>query len=151
MKAGYAGGGFSGSGSTVLNGIGRWDGTSWSALGGGLAANFKVRALAAFDGRIVAGGNFFVIQPGGALIRSVAQWDGEAWSGLGSGVNQEVNALTVFGSRLIVGGTFSTAGGLPVNRIAAWDGTGWAALGSGVEGGLLPAVNSLQVRNGVLI
>jgi hypothetical protein len=35
---------------------------------------------------------------------------------------------------LIVGGTFTTAGGQPANRIASWDGAEWHALGAGVNG-----------------
>ena len=42
--------------------------------------------------------------------------------------------LTIFDGDLIVGGTFSSAGGVPVSRIARWDGTEWHALGSGIRG-----------------
>lgn len=147
----YAGGGFSGAGGVTLNGVGRWNGSSWSALGTGLAANFKVRAMAAYNGRIFAAGSFFVIQPGGTLIRALAQWDGERWSAVGTGVNGDVNALAVYGGRLVAGGQFTTAGGAPANRLAAWDGAAWSALGAGVGGGVLPAVNSLAVQGDALI
>ncbi|MGW8250462.1 MAG: hypothetical protein ACWGO1_07450, partial [Anaerolineales bacterium] len=60
----------------------RWDGSSWSALGGG--ANDEVRALAARDGTLYAGGYFSVA--GGVSARGVAQWDGSSWSSLGTGV-----------------------------------------------------------------
>src|SRR5207253_2342845 len=38
------------------------------------------------------------------------------------------------GSDLYVGGTFTSAGGLPANNVAKWNGTTWSALGSGVFG-----------------
>ncbi len=49
---------------------------------------------------------------------------------------------------LVVGGTFTTAGGQTVNRIAAWDGAGWHALGVGFNNSVrtlavIPATNQL--------
>jgi hypothetical protein len=49
-----------------------------------------------------------------------------------------VNALAVFddgsGPALYVGGSFSSAGGVPATGIARWNGSAWSALGSGVGG-----------------
>jgi hypothetical protein len=47
--------------------------------------------------------------------------------------------------KLIVGGSFTSAGGIVVNRIASWDLTGrqWEALGTGVGGVPLATVTSL--------
>lgn len=51
-------------------------------------------------------------------------------------------------AQLVVGGTFTTAGGSPANRIARWDGTAWHPLGSGMDG----AVFSLAaLPNGELV
>ncbi len=49
---------------------------------------------------------------------------------------------------LVVGGTFSTAGGgaVSANNIAAWDGSAWHAIGTGLSG----QVNALAVFNGEL-
>jgi hypothetical protein len=44
----YAGGGFNTAGGQSASKIARWDGQSWSALGGGATSN-QVFALAAFD------------------------------------------------------------------------------------------------------
>jgi hypothetical protein len=56
-------------------------------------------------------------------------------------------ALTVFDNKLIAGGEFDSAGGVPVNSIASWDGTSWSALGTGTNW----TVNALAVFNSKLI
>ncbi len=58
------------------------------------------------------------------------------WSRLGSGTNNEVRAVAVLpGGDVIVGGDFTTAGGVPANRIARYHPTTgvWSALGSGTN------------------
>ena len=53
-------------------------------------------------------------------------------SGIGDGRrSSHVTALTVYDSKLIAGGCFTTAGGVTADYIAAWDGSSWSALGSG--------------------
>lgn len=52
---------------------------------------------------------------------------------------------------LVVGGAFSTAGGVPAEAIACWDGATWQPLGAGINGGLNPRVYVLTVFNGDLI
>ncbi len=147
----YVGGSFSAAGDVVLNGIGRWNGTAWSPLGSGLAANFRIRSIVVHDGRVYAGGNFFVIQPGGTLLLALAQWDGENWTSVGAGVNQDVNALAVYRGALIAGGQFTMAGSVPVNRLARWDGSAWSPLGTGVSGGILTGVSGLLPRGDELL
>lgn len=55
------------------------------------------------------------------------------WSALGDGVNDRVFSLVEYDGNLIVGGYFTTAGGVAANNIAAWDGTDWSAMGSGMN------------------
>jgi hypothetical protein len=54
----YAGGGFSMAGGVPANDIARWDGTAWSALGGGM--NNLVKALAVPGNVLYAGGDFSI-------------------------------------------------------------------------------------------
>lgn len=126
----YAGGDFSIMGGVTVNGIARWNGTSWSALGSG--TNGNVLAIA-FDssGNLYAGGDFTTA--GGLTVNQVAKWDGTSWSALGTGTNGLVSALEFVGTDLYVGGNFTAAGGSPANRIAQWDGTTWSTLGSGTD------------------
>ncbi len=68
------------------------------------------------------------------------------WGSLGSGVNGVVEALTMSGTNLYVGGEFTTAGGVAVNEIAKWNGSAWSALGSGLApGGTGTVVRALAV------
>ena len=105
--------------------IARWNGQSWSALGSGLDG--QADALAVFDDgagpALYAAGAFN--NAGGQPAHRIARWRHNAWSAVGQGLDGDASALTVFGlpgsqPMLIVGGAFTTAGGLPAPHIAAW-------------------------------
>ena len=130
---------------TPISNVACWDGTAWTALGGGTQG--AVRALAFGPaGTLVVGGTFsHVLQPGGAEleVNGVAEWTGSAWRALGSGLGNdpadprpvEVAALAAApDGGLIVGGTFTRA--LLTDEtvteaagLVRWTGTGWEPLG----------------------
>lgn len=132
-----AGGGFTASGATPLNGIAAWDGTTWTGLGDGLTGG-AVRAVAEFDDgsgpALYAGGVF--TQAGGLPAAHIARWDGTNWEAVGGGMDDVVKALHVHddgsGPKLYAGGIFDTAGGVPARGLAAWDGSAWSAVGQGL-------------------
>jgi hypothetical protein len=103
------------------------------------------------NGDLIAGGRFTTA--GGVPANYIARWDGVAWSPLGSGCegfqNPFVHALTVLpNGDLVVGGNFTSAGGVVVNRIARWNGAVWAPLGTGMN----QSVSALAVLpNGDLV
>lgn len=74
---------------------------------------------------------------------------GQNWSSLGTGNNGHSRALTVYNGQLIVGGDFTTAGGISANHVAAWNGTSWSALGSPTNG-VNGSVYALYVYNNML-
>ena len=126
----YIGGAFTTAGGESANRVAKWNGTSWSALGGGM--NSTVRALAVSGTTLYAAGAF--TQADSQLVNYVAKWDGTSWSPLSTGMDRQVFALAVDGSgNLFAGGDFTTAGGVPVNQVAKWNGTSWSALGSGMD------------------
>jgi hypothetical protein len=149
----YAGGAFQHAGSPAfVDNLARWNGSSWSQVGGG--AGFEgqgnsVMALAVFDEdgegptppALFVGGNFTAVQGGTFPAMNIARWNGTSWATLGSGLNYVVNALAVFDDdgdgphpeALFAAGAFTTAGGVSANRVAKWDGASWSALGSGVN------------------
>ena len=141
----YAGGNFTTAGGATVNGVARWDGAAWHAVGGGVSGNpgatfnFSVYALAfGRDGSLYVGGVF--VTAGGVPASNIARWDGTAWSAVGSGVSN-VNGSTAPVYALAVGpdgsvyagGQFTRAGGIPASNVARWDGTAWSALGSGTD------------------
>ncbi len=123
-------------GSTYCSIVARWNGTSWTNLGG--VSSDVGTALAVFDDgagpELYAAGSFTSL-PGAAAI-GVARWNGASWSALGSGLNGSANALFVHddgsGPALYVGGSFTTAGGLASPRIARWRNGAWSAVGGGI-------------------
>jgi trimeric autotransporter adhesin len=140
----YVGGDLTTAGGISASRIAKWDGTSWSVLGGpSNGMNSPVVDLAVYDDgtgpALYAGGSFTTA--GGISSNNIAKWDGTSWSALGSptnGVNSTVFALAVYddgtGPALYAGGDFTTAGGISANHVAKWDGTSWSALGSPTNG-----------------
>lgn len=125
-------------------GIARWDGQSWSDLGGGLRLFGEGRAMTVFDDgsgpALYVGGAFQ--QAGTVTTNHIAKWNGHAWSALGSGMTGPLNttrvrALAVFddgsGPALYAAGLFTAAGGAPALNIARWRGGVWSSVGSGLN------------------
>jgi len=56
--------------------------------------------------------------------------------------------MTIYNGKLVVGGVFTTAGGVTCNQIAQWDGSSWTPLGTGMDGN---EVEYLTTYNGNLI
>lgn len=72
------------------------------------------------------------------------------WGALGSGADDIVFTLISYGTDLIAGGDFTSAGDLPAGRIARWDGSSWGPFGAGMEG-VWPRVSALAIHNSQLI
>ena len=130
----YAAGTFSTAGGVTAGRIARWDGSSWSPVGGGMSGG-EVKALTVFDDgsgpALYAAGTFSMA--GGLPANRVAKWDGSTWSTLGTGVNGWVYALTTFddgtGLKLYAAGSLSISGA----DVARWDGSNWTGVGTGLS------------------
>jgi hypothetical protein len=140
----YVGGLLSSAGGVPVNGLARWDGVEWSAVGeNGPGFVFSLAAtqeVSPVGPALYAGGNF---------VDGVRKWDGSQWSSLGTGPFGIVEALVMFddgsGEALYAAGRFEEAGGKTVNKIAKWDGTSWSPLGEGLTCGSLPRAAVLSV------
>ncbi len=124
----YAAGYFTQAGSTPVSNIARWDGTSWTPLGGGLKSKVTSLALDSQD-RLYAGGYFSIEGSDPPQYTTISRWDGNQWEAVGLGFDNPVLALAVDSQdRLIAGGMFDTAGGMTAHHLARWDGQTWTAL-----------------------
>lgn len=142
-----AGGAFTSIGDVSANRIARWDGKTWSLLGGedGGAFNGTVRGLAVVEGELYAGGEF--IEVGGQPTERFARWDGAAWhpvTDAQDGTWWIVLDLTVHDGALIASGWFEPGpecehgvtcihvpggGVLTVDAVARWNGAHWEPYG----------------------
>lgn len=144
----YAGGDFTRAGELEVNKIARWDGASWSDVGGGFGPivtdydnvrSMKVVDLGG-DPRLVIAGSFQSV--GGVYALGMAQWDGIAWAPMpgptANGLNGWIFDLTPgddgTGFGLFAGGRFTRGGSISLNRIGKWDGSSWTPLGTGMDG-----------------
>ena len=119
----YAGGVFTNtipSSSPPPSHIAYWSGGNWTPLGtGGLGATSgSVYAITIVGNNVYAGGDFT-----SSNYNYIARFDG-SWNPLGGGVGpvgSTVSATLSFGGKILVGGTFETAGGNPARGLAEWD------------------------------
>ena len=147
----YAGGRFSTSGATALNGLARWDGTEWSEVGGGLEAdvdNVDVMTIDVNGPDVYIGGRFDRV--GGTAAQNIAVWAGmlDQWFPLGEGSGIPVQTLAVDGIKVYASGQFPEFDGARPNNIAVWDGQQWGMLGRPVNNGTDTAVLSVAVSSG---
>jgi hypothetical protein len=145
----YAGGGFTkagnGTDNVTVNGLAKWNGASWSAVGSGVGGKSPYVSALGFDasGNLYAGGNFTTA--GSVAVNGLAKWDGESWAILGSGLvgvatspfespHPAVVSALAFDAEgnLYAGGSFMKAGDVRTYSIAKWDGASWSALGQGL-------------------
>ncbi|MGH9835850.1 MAG: BACON domain-containing protein [Blastocatellia bacterium] len=115
----------SASSSVVTSGIARWNGSSWSPLGGGASAtgqglspNFTLPlGMAAVNTDLYVTGNFLAAnnsETDHVAVSGIAKWNGSSWSALGSGLSASDSnygtALAATATHLYVGGAFAYTG-----------------------------------------
>jgi len=111
--------------SAEIPGVGRYDGHTWTNVGG-LAGTYARGLLQVFDDgsgpALYVNGGF--PEFGGIEARGIARWDGHTWSSVIRGVypGSEVTAMVVAdsarGRSLFVGGDIVNAGGGNVHYVA---------------------------------
>jgi hypothetical protein len=129
----------------VADYLAKWNGTTWSAVGGGLGSvSYGVANTLLVSGTSVyVGGRFS--SAGNMRADNMAKWDGTNWTSLGGpsnaqGLDQPVYALSAAGSTLYAGGGFRQAGGAAAEGVARWNGTSWTSLYTG------PFTGGMQVQ-----
>lgn len=96
---------------TEVNGVARWNGSSWEAIGSGFsdALNNPVGILKVdANGDLIAGGGISQLGDGSfTSVDHIARWNGSSWAPIGGGFNRGVGALIVDpNGDLIAGGSF---------------------------------------------
>jgi hypothetical protein len=127
----------------------KWDGSSWSVVGGGFLPSSStypafIDDLEVFDDgngpSLYAAGHFQTA--GGTAVKGLARWDGQAWSPVGGGVTGSCSSYpTIYdlrvhddgtGPALYAAGNLLEMGGVPAHGVAKWNGSTWSPLGTGI-------------------
>jgi hypothetical protein len=135
----YLGGNFTTAGGVAAKNIAKWNTVTqeFSAMGVGIEDGYVSSIVIAPDGKIYIGGTFTNI--GATNYDSIAYWDTATsdWLPVSTGVtggNGYVFALAIDkNGDLIVGGDFTTAGGVSCSNIARWNGTRFLPMGDGLD------------------
>ena len=138
----FVGGFFTQAGGVSANNVARFNTqtNTWSSLGTGSSngVNNVVFALAVSGNEVVVGGDF--TSAGGVSANRVARFNTQTntWSTLGTGSSNGVSggfvfALAVVGNEVVVGGLFTSAGGVSANNVARFNTqtNTWSTLGTG--------------------
>lgn len=104
----------------------------WNSLGTGMNHNVQSIFIDSTDGKLYAGGPFYVA--GGILARNIAKWDGISWSSLGNGntYGQWVYAITKYQNQIYADGRYTQHN--PDNFGGRFNGNNWDSLSPGVKG-----------------
>ncbi len=130
----YAGGQFTTVDGTTVNGIAKWDGTRWNAMGDGFGGSRPyVFWITKYKNDIYAAGSFSA--SGTDSMHGIAKWNGTKWEKIGGDLkfttqNEYIAAMHEFNNELYVGGNFDTIGTNAIKNVAKWDGTKWSAVGT---------------------
>lgn len=127
----YVAGGFTTINGITVNRIAKWNGSTWSALGGGLPSptgQLGGVRLAMAGNDLIAIGDFTIA--GGGPADRIAKWNGTSWTGLGTGLNATATNLAATGGDIFVGGPFTTAGCNTTPFFARYRNTVWTGASS---------------------
>ena len=157
----YVAGGFTSIGGVTVNGVARWNGSSWFPVGNGIPSNTgqpSFPRLAVSGPNLIAFGAF-TVATGGPADR-IAKWNGTTWLPFGSGLNGGASAVTAAGGDIFVGGSFTTAGCRQSANLARWRETVWTGAtstdwhtASNWGGSSVPAANAgvtIQASNATI-
>lgn len=119
---------FDEAGGVPVNGLARWDGAQWHALGADLVGD--VNRMAVYGDQLIVSGSINYIggleSPG-----SVVAWDGAQWHTLGTDdrVRGPVSAVAVYNGDLFVSGSLYIGDDPTSHRLASWNGEHWTGWG----------------------
>lgn len=154
----YIVGNFRQAGGITVNGIAKWDGNSWSAMGSGF--NGTVYGIGSFENQLYVGGSF--TSSGSTSLNRLARWNGTDWESPGFGfVPQNSSDFAFVHTVQALDNQLYIAGGLKriqfddnttqnIGGIIAYDGQNIQDFNGGVSGNDIEAVGLLD-NNQLLI
>ncbi len=137
----YVAGLFDAAGGVAVDSVARWNGSQWSAVGGGLGSAFVTAVTSSPTGEVYIAGQFApgaVFPPG-----NIAVLNGSTWQGIGSADGSVLALLALPGGTLLAAGSFQHIDGQPVGCVARWAGGVWAPFGGLGTTGLVNFVRRL--------
>jgi hypothetical protein len=138
----YAGGAFTTAGGAAATRIAKWNISTgaWSTLAMGASEGCNQVVLDITSNNLTdiwCCGSFTTA--GGISVNYIARWNtAGAWyalgTGLAGGTTIAYKLLFTKNQELLVGGTFTTAGGIACTNLAMWNGSAWKGLFSDLRG-----------------
>ena len=129
----YVTGSMTSAGGIPVSRIARWDGVSWSDVGGGLNGNYGSRFAVHDDG---SGPALYVVgsftAAGGVPANNVARWNGTNWSAVGPGLPVPGYSLAAG----VLGGVpslFAASLGALSGAVFRWTGSTWTQIATADE------------------
>ena len=125
--------------------VARFNGTTWSSVGGGVTPTSNTQGMDSLtlfnDGggtALYVAGYAFI--PPGQGVCNVAKWNGQTWTALGGQIGTgRLTSITTFddgsGNALYIGGTAMPQ----INQLARWQGGQWQIVDGGLTGTGLPS------------
>lgn len=111
----YVGGYFTTSTGNAGNHIMKWNGTNWSAVGGG--TDHEVRCMKVYNNELYVGGYFTHV--GGIPVNYLAKWNGSIWSPVSiANINGGVQTIAFLNNEIYIGGLFSHIDTIQCNYVA---------------------------------
>ena len=124
-------------GGTVVNGIARWDGTTWMPLENGFEQGCA-NGFTEHDSILYVAG-FYKLIVGNESTYGIAKWNGNNWESLAFPVYPDdfplIQDVVWYKGKLYIGGGFQFAVGDGfILDIVDYDGQTWSAVGEGIKG-----------------
>lgn len=147
----YAGGSFVSMNGLSVSRIAKWNGTSWSGVGGGIHGGMEeVTCMAVYHNQLYVGGDFYFSGSNNLSTNCIARWNGTSWDSVGCGLNWYLMDMVVDTARdvLYVAGGFSGFNNTVALGVAQWNDTTWTTVGTGLD--TLWGTQCLAMFNGEL-
>jgi hypothetical protein len=136
-------------GNASSSGLARWNGELWTAVGPTAIPFGSGLGLGVVNGQLVAA---TTADTGAQAMVTIQQFDGASWTtipGQLAGFSNSPSAYPIrfagLNGGLVVGGNFTSAGGVPAAGCAMWNGQSWTSMSAGLAG----APYAMAVHNGM--